>query len=180
MSLDISRLPEAYQRQILEKLASQGGRKNHRPNKAVEPDRTNVPTEFFYVIYGDPRTKKNHQQILGKGPRCPVCRKPETQFIGQGEAHNAYKEKAKAQIRLLPEAPIDYPVNVKCIYYMQTERVVDQLNLLAATDDLLVEAGVLKDDNVKIVKAHDGSRVRYDKKNPRVEITITPFKEEKE
>lgn len=178
MGIDISKLPEAYQRQVLRKIGKQGMEKKVPAKRIQESDRTNDRPSYFYVIYGDPRTKKNHQQILGKGRRCPVCGKRETQFISQGEAHNAYRERAKSQLRLLPEAPIDYPVNVKCIYYMQTERVVDSLNLQAATDDLLVEAKVLEDDNVKIVKAHDGSRVRYDRENPRVEIEITPFEEE--
>ena len=47
------------------------------------------------------------------------------------------------------------------------------MNLLAAVDDLLVEAGIIADDNSKIVVSHDGSRVLYDKENPRTEITIT-------
>ena len=56
---------------------------------------------------------------------------------------------------------------------MQTRRRVDSLNLLAAIDDLLVEAGVIGDDNSKIVVAHDGSRGLYDKDNPRTEIIIS-------
>ena len=62
--------------------------------------------------------------------------------------------------------------NVKCSYYMPTKHKVDLTNLLNATNDILVVAGVLEDDNCKIVVSHDGSRVFYDKENPRVEITI--------
>lgn len=68
---------------------------------------------------------------------------------------------------------IDCPVEVKCIYYRATKHRVDLTNLLAATHDLLVEAGVLADDNCKIVVSVDGSRVMHDKDNPRVEIEIT-------
>ena len=63
-------------------------------------------------------------------------------------------------------------MNVRCVYYMPTRRRVDLTNLLEATDDLLVRAGVLADDNSQIVAAHDGSRVRLDRENPRVEIEI--------
>ena len=56
---------------------------------------------------------------------------------------------------------------------MKTRRIVDGLNLLATIDDLLVSAGILADDNSRIVAGHDGSRVLYDPINPRVEITIT-------
>ena len=39
--------------------------------------------------------------------------------------------------------------------------------------DILVDAGILEDDNSNIVAGHDGSRVLYDKENPRTEILIT-------
>lgn len=58
------------------------------------------------------------------------------------------------------------------MYYMATRRKVDLANLIEATCDILVKAGVLADDNSKIVAAHDGSRVELDRKNPRVEIEI--------
>ena len=37
---------------------------------------------------------------------------------------------------------------------------------------MLVKYGVLKDDNSEIITSHDGSRVLYDKDNPRTEVTI--------
>lgn len=129
--------------------------------------------EITYTIKGDPRTKKNHQMIAGAGRRCPVCRKPERQWIRQGKAHDEFAEAAKWQLRPRPPKPIECPVNVKCLFYMKTRRRVDSLNLLAAIDDLLVDAGILADDNSKIVVAHDGSRVLHDPENPRVEITIS-------
>lgn len=129
--------------------------------------------EIKYTIIGDPRTKKNHQMIAGSGRRCPVCKKHEKQWIRQGKAHDNFAEAAAWQLRPRPPRPIECPVNVKCLFYMKTQRVVDSLNLLAAIDDLLVNCEILKDDNSRIVVAHDGSRVLYDPDNPRVEITIT-------
>jgi hypothetical protein len=35
-----------------------------------------------------------------------------------------------------------------------------------------VDCGILKDDNYKIIHSVDGSRVLYDKNNPRTEILI--------
>ena len=46
-------------------------------------------------------------------------------------------------------------------------------NLMEATHDILVHCGVLADDNSKIIVSVDGSRVEYDKNNPRTEIEIT-------
>lgn len=129
--------------------------------------------ELKYTIPLDPRTKKNHQMIAGAGARCPRCGKFQKQFIRQGSAHGEYQKAARWYVRPKPVAPIEEPVNVQCIFYMQTRRKVDTLNLLATVDDLLVEEGILKDDCAAIVVSHDGSRVRYDKENPRTEITIT-------
>ena len=63
------------------------------------------------------------------------------------------------------------------VYYMATRRKVDLANLIEATCDILVKAKVLADDNSQIVAAHDGSRVDYDKKNPRAEIWIEEMEE---
>ena len=78
---------------------------------------------------------------------------------------------------VVPE-PISCPVEVSCEYYMPTRRKVDLVNLLEATLDILVRAEILDDDNSNIVVSHDGSRVRYDKENPRSVVTIRPAREE--
>lgn len=67
------------------------------------------------------------------------------------------------------------PYNIRALYYMPTRRRIDLTNLLAATDDILVHYGVIQDDNSSIVGGHDGSRVHYDKDNPRVELYIEPL-----
>lgn len=68
---------------------------------------------------------------------------------------------------------IDYPVEVKCLFYMPTRRKCDLTNMLEAIDDIMVKAGLLKDDNYTIIESHDGSRVLYDKDRPRTEVYIT-------
>lgn len=138
----------------------------------------NIHEEIRFVIKGEPRTKKNSQMIAGAGKRCPVCKKPEKQWIRQGKAHDEFAKTALLQLRPRPKIPIDYPVNIQCMFYMKTRRKVDALNLLAAIDDILVSSGILDDDNSRIVVSHDGSRVLHDKDNPRTEITITRFEAE--
>jgi Holliday junction resolvase RusA-like endonuclease len=56
---------------------------------------------------------------------------------------------------------------------MQTKRKCDITNLLQATCDILVKYGVLEDDNYTIVASTDGTRVFYDKENPKTIIEIT-------
>lgn len=116
-------------------------------------------------IDGTPTTKKNSMRIVlvGGKPR-----------IIQSEKYKEYAAFALCQLRKQrPAEPIDYPVNVKCVYYMPTNRRVDLTNLLAATMDILVDARILTDDNAKIVVGHDGSRVMYKADKPRTEIEIT-------
>lgn len=131
-----------------------------------------------YTIPLDPRTKKNHQMIAGSGVRCPYCGKHKKQFVRQGKAASEYTFKAYQYLRPRPTAPIETPVHIKYLFYMGTRRVVDKLNLQAAADDLLVLAEIIKDDNSKIVKSHDGTRVLYDKQNPRTEIYIYDYEED--
>lgn len=116
------------------------------------------------TLYGAPRTKKNHQQIF---KNCSGRR-----FVAPSKAYMEYEGTCLAQIKR-PQHAISEAVNVTLLYYMPTRRRVDKTNLEESLLDILVRAGVLADDNRDIVAATDGSRVLYDKKNPRVEITIT-------
>lgn len=111
-----------------------------------------------------PITKKNSQRIL-------VNRKTNRPFIAPSKQYTDYANLAK-HFCGFKNQPIDYPVNIKCLFYMPTRRKCDLTNLLEAVDDILVDAGVIADDNYSIVWSHDGSRVYYDKQNPRTEIFI--------
>ena len=119
-----------------------------------------------YIIYGKPITKKNSPRIGYVGAHCPVCHK------------GKYAKAAKMYLKPAPKNPLDGRYNVKCLYYMPTRRKVDKTNLESAIMDILVDAGILKDDNSNIVAATDGSRVLYDKSNPRTEIFIEEMEDE--
>lgn len=126
-------------------------------------------TPLNMVLYSNPATKKNSGRIInvkGKGGRGYNMLLPSTAF-------ERYQADCLKQITGAYRRHIDTPVNVKAIYYMETRRRVDISNLHSALHDILVVAGVLVDDNRDIVASTDGSRVLWDKKNPRVEITIT-------
>ena len=123
----------------------------------------------YIKIPGNPVTKKNSQKICYKyvgGKKVP--------FISPSDTYRHYKEFAGFYIK---DIGIDYPVNVKTVFYMETRRKVDLSNLIEAAHDIMVECGCLADDNYKIIQSVDGSRVYYDKANPRTEIWITPATE---
>ena len=116
-----------------------------------------------FIIKLAPVTKKNSQRMVRRGGRMiPIPSK-------------AYTEYENAAGWFLKPLGIDCPVNIKALYYMPTRRRVDKTNLESALCDVLVKHGVLADDNCKIVAATDGSRVLYDKENPRTEVYITRF-----
>ena len=115
-----------------------------------------------FTIPIEPRTKKNSQQIC-------INQYTHRPFIVPSKT---YKEFEKEALWFIPKVGIDYPVNVKALFYMKTKRKVDLTNLLEALDDVLVKGGMLVDDNCTIIKSHDGSRVLYDKENPRIEVEI--------
>lgn len=114
----------------------------------------------------NPITKKNSQRII----KNRATGKP---LIIQSETYKQYEKDCALFLRKHSQRdPIEEPVNLRCLFYRKDRRGIDLINLLEAIQDILVKYGVLKDDNSKIVASTDGSRVFYDKDNPRTEIYI--------
>ena len=125
-----------------------------------------MQTEIIsFTLRLPPISKKNSQQIM-------VNRATGRTFIMPSKNFVQYQKDALWFIPKLTK-PIDYAVNVKCLFYMPTRRKCDLTNLLEAIDDIMVKSGLLADDNFTIIQSHDGSRVLYDKENPRTEVYIT-------
>lgn len=122
-----------------------------------------------FIIPLSPITKKNHQQIVNN----PKTGKP---FVIPSRQYKEYEKNAMWFIPR-PQKPIGGPVNIKCLFFLPTRRKGDLTNYLEAIDDVMVKCGLLEDDNYTIIQSHDGSRVLYDKENPRTEILITSVEE---
>lgn len=122
-----------------------------------------MSTQMTIFLYGRPITKKNSPRIVtnGRFPR-----------VLPSEQYMRYRGDCLRQISGNYQQRIDKPINLRCLYFMPTRHRVDLVNLIEVTCDILVDAGVLADDNSKIVVSHDGSRVLYDKQDPRVEVYI--------
>lgn len=110
----------------------------------------------------NPVTKKNHSNIV------IVRGRP---MILPSKPYQEYERKCKDYMPELDE-PINYPINLKVLYFMETRRRCDLTNLLQATCDILVKYKVLEDDNYTIVTSFDGSRVEYNREYPHCEIYI--------
>lgn len=123
-----------------------------------------MPDELRYVVKLPPVTKKNSQRILKTRDGKP--------FIAPSKKYKEYESSSAWFLKPVPEHPVDYPVNVKCLFYMPTKRRTDLTNLLESIDDIMVHCGILADDNYNIIESHDGSRCYVDRENPRTEIYI--------
>lgn len=125
---------------------------------------------YKYTIPLPPVTKKNSQRIL-------VNRKTGMPFIAPSSAYKHYEEQAIYFLTPKPKTPLAGRYRVAAVFYMPTRRRVDLTNLLEAAHDTLVAAKILADDNNTIIASVDGSRVLYDKENPRTEIIIQELNE---
>lgn len=116
-----------------------------------------------FTIPLTPITKKNHSEIFKNKATGKRFITPSKQYKDYEQAALWYIPKGKT---------IDFPVSVKCLFYLPTLRPCDLPNHLASIDDILVKAKLIADDNYTIINNHDGSRVLYDKERPRTEVYI--------
>lgn len=128
-----------------------------------------------FIIPVHPVTKKNNMQIIpfktktGKIRHIPIPSKQYKEFEAECLPY-FYQVKGQAGV-------IDYPVNMAVEFYVAKRLKYDLTNLLEAIDDAAVKSGLLLDDNRDIIAAHDGSRVFYDKINPRISVVITEMQD---
>jgi len=125
--------------------------------------------ECKIIIPIAPVTKKNSQRILIN----PRSGRP---FVAPSIKFKEYQENARPFVCQFGLYGGEYPVNIKCLFYMPTRRRVDLTNLLESVDDVLTHYGIITDDSSNYIGGHDGSRVFYDKDKPRTEIFIYPLK----
>lgn len=120
------------------------------------------------IIFGHPYVKKSNQRVQKRGRRWVKVNTPN---------YNHWAKEARKQIDervQIPSTPIATPINLKCRFFMRTRGAVDLSALYEGIQDILVEKGILEDDNWRVVASHDGSGVEWDPDKPRMEITITP------
>jgi len=141
---------------------------------------------FHFVVYGRPCSQKNskgaviHKAQPGKpAQRCPACGSRIVATVINSKRAVQWRRLALEQLTAqwkYEAIPKSIPINAAIVSYLPTARLIDADNLYAGPGDALQEAGILEDD-CSIV-SHDGSRRRIDRKKPRVEITLTPARED--
>ncbi len=127
--------------------------------------------EFKFTIPVKPRTKKNHSQLVTLKTGRQILLPSKTYAEFEKSVIKWYKETSP----IIHNIHIDYPINLKCLFYKEKNYKSDLAGYLQAIQDTLVKVGMLEDDNHYIVESTDGSRVYLDRENPRIEVTITPI-----
>ena len=115
-----------------------------------------------FTLCGAPRTKKNHGKIWRVGTRTVI--KP-------AEAWLAWRDEMLSVWGVNGlRVEIAFPVNVRALFYRDAQRG-DAVGYYQGLADVLEALGVVVDD--KWIVSWDGSRLRKDAINPRVEVEVT-------
>lgn len=121
------------------------------------------------IIEGEIVPKKNNLCIRRAGGRS---------FIAPNDFYNTYKESALWQLSNEEKWQGDYPVILEIFVYRKTVRRFDFDNIFNTIQDILVGAGILEDDNMKmLIPKVKGLGWAKDKDNPRVEVFIRSYKD---
>ena len=113
------------------------------------------------------RSKKNSQRIVFN----KVTKRP---MILQSEIYKQFEKDCGWFLKKYSKDIINYPVNLKCTFYIKDKRKRDLTNLENAIADILVKYKVLEDDNYNIIAGWDGSRIIYrQNEEPETIIEIT-------
>jgi len=126
---------------------------------------------MIFTIHSRPATAKNGMSVvrLRNGRTISIKKKSLVNF----------EREALAQIPKSARINIGRPVNVRMRFWIKENRRTDLVGLEQAVLDILVKAGVIKDDSgwhERIAVSYDGSIIcGVDPKHPRVEIVITPI-----
>lgn len=114
------------------------------------------------------RPKKNSQQIIFNS-------RTHRPMIIQSEKYREFEKVCGIYMKPIAKKlgkPIDYPINLKCIFYFPDRRKRDTVNMLEAIQDILVKYGILEDDNYNVVASLDGTRSVYEKDREEILIEI--------
>ena len=103
------------------------------------------------------RPKKNSQEVIYTKGRTLVVQSKQYRTFERDCAY-FLKKYAKG---------INYPINLKCLFYVPDRRRRDLTNFLNGIQDILVKYNVIADDNYNIVESVDGSRIIYEKRKRR-------------
>lgn len=122
-----------------------------------------------FDIHGDVPSKKNSRKSVQVG---------RMRFTVPGKYHDAWHKEASREMlvhcRSLKGAPYQF-AHVEIAFYPATKRRSDLSNKAESVMDLLVNAGILTDDNWYVVPCLTLRLGGVDKSNPRASVILTIY-----
>lgn len=115
------------------------------------------------ILAGRIPSKKNSKRVFRSGGRTVVA---------SSRNHNIWHRKAFFEIKEQKARPMTGPLSVKMTFWLPDNRKSDLTNKAESVMDLLVDAGIIEDDNVKICPKITLEFAGVDTKNARVEILL--------
>lgn len=116
------------------------------------------------TIKGDVPSKKNSKQLIMAGGRPRII---------PGKFYNTWHEEKMWEIKKhVPRSPIEKVDKVIIHFYASTRRQADCTNKAESIMDLMVDAGIIKDDNWFVCPDVHPQFMGVDKNNPRAEVRI--------
>jgi Holliday junction resolvase RusA-like endonuclease len=108
-------------------------------------------------------SKKNSKQIIRRGGRS---------FLVSSQKHNAWHTDALWQLKEQNIKPMTGPLSIEMKFWFPDKRKTDLTNKAESVMDLLVDAGIIEDDNVGVCPKVWLEFCGVDREKPRVEIII--------
>lgn len=125
-----------------------------------------------FTVWGSPRTKKTSNQVVTKGRVRVLPSKAWSRWVKTAPIlRGITREEPVRQVLSIA----DRPYNICATFYRDARRG-DAVGYYQGLADLLEKRGVISDD--KWLCAWDGSRLRVDRVNPRVEVVLTVMDED--
>ena len=119
------------------------------------------------TILGQTPSKKNSRINTRSGRSFP------------NKKYTEWHKSATKQLEAIEPMDFNWIMGIKCeinyMFYVQDLRRRDVSNMLESINDLLVDVGILEDDNWNCVRI-GWADAELDRKNPRAEITIKPYR----
>lgn len=117
-----------------------------------------------FRIHGQVPAKKNSKQLV------PVRGKT---IIVSSKAYKIWEEHALVQLKeFAPSEPLTMPVHIHIDFVFKDNRARDLSNLVESVHDAMVKAGILLDDNNRIIVSQSSAFIGVDKVNAGAIITL--------
>ena len=115
------------------------------------------------VLGGRIPSKKNSKQIIRRGNRS---------MLVSSRAHSIWHTDSMWQLKEQRTRPMEGKIGIEMMFYFPDKRRADLTNKAESIMDLLVDAGIIEDDNANVCPEVLLRFGGVDRERPRVEVSL--------